>query len=428
MSFSGTLFLMAYYLISWCGRKKLQTELRLLLLKVVLFLYLVPFPVFKYVFPEPLYKVGSADFVDTYHFVENYLIHNQQDFIADKAYIYTWIWCIGCGTVAAIFSVLYLIKYLRAKKALAGCSVKIANPGHIEKVETLKKELGLEKHMNFVFSDYFSSPFTFGYLSPTIVLPASMENFSGEKWDFAIRHELNHIKSHHMGIKLIALIVNLIHFFNPFAYLLRYEISNMCEIDCDCKTIKNYDTETRQKYSEYIIDTASNSKELCVIGSIGLIGNRFKKKIITRRVLEMNETKKKKRAVSVIAALTAIFIGSASVFAYEPAVEMEVDFELNPEHDYGCCNDIQDYAGYYIAIDLSEDDTFIDKDGNVYNFSDANRAICFHSYVDAVVWDHSLNSDGSCATVFYDAQRCTKCGNTKNKVYKSEMTYKVCPH
>lgn len=117
-----------------------------------------------------------------------------------------------------------------------------------------------------------------------------------------------------MEIKFIALVANLVHFFNPFTYLLRYEISNMCEIDCDCKTIKKYDTETRQKYSEYIVDTASNSKELCVIGSIGLIGNKFKEKIITRRVLEMNETKKKKRAVSVAAALAAIFIGSASVF------------------------------------------------------------------------------------------------------------------
>lgn len=51
----------------------------------------------------------------------------------------------------------------------------------------------------------------------------------------------------------------------------------------------------------------------------------------------MNETKKKKRVVSVAAALTAVFIGSASVLAYEPAVEMELNCELNPEHDYGYC-------------------------------------------------------------------------------------------
>ena len=142
----------------------------------------------------------------------------------------------------------------------------------------------------------------------------------------------------------------------------------------------------------------------------------------------MNETKKKKRIVSVVAALTAVFIGSASVLAYEPAVEMELDFELNSEHDYGYCNDIQDYAGYYIEIDLSNDDTFIDKDGNVYNFSDVNRAICFHSYVDAVVWDHSLNSDGSCVTVYYEAQRCSKSGYVKGKSYRTEIICKICPH
>jgi beta-lactamase regulating signal transducer with metallopeptidase domain len=164
------------------------------------------------------------------------------------------------------------------KKALAECSINIVNAEWIERLETLKEKLNLKKHIKFVFSDYFTSPFTFGHFSPTIVLPAFMENFSEEEWDFVFRHELNHIKSRHMGIKFIALIANFVHFFNPFAYLLRYEISNMCKIDCGCKTIKNYDTEKRQKYSEYIIDTASNSRGLCVAGSIGLIGDRFKKK------------------------------------------------------------------------------------------------------------------------------------------------------
>ncbi len=86
------------------------------MLKVALFLYLVPFPAFKYVFPETLYTVGSADFDGTYYFVENYLIHNQQDFIADKVYISTWIWCIGCGIVSVLFTVLYLKKIFWCKK------------------------------------------------------------------------------------------------------------------------------------------------------------------------------------------------------------------------------------------------------------------------------------------------------------------------
>lgn len=291
MTLSGSLFFLVYLLIAWCTRKILKTGLRFLWLKVTLFLYLVPFQLFKYLFPEWLWGNNWAK-TDIYHLTENYIIYSSNDYIADIGVIFTWVWCIASGIVAVIFTAFHLIRCLRMKRILSDSIVNVESGRQSEKLENIRKEIGLRKDIRFVFSEYFSSPFTFGYFSPIVVLPVNMKEADEEQWDYVVRHELNHIKSRHMAVKFFALITNLVHFFNPLAYLLRYEIYSMCEIDCDSKTIESYDTEQRKKYGEYIVDTAIRSKDLFAVGSVGLLGDKLRRGKIQRRILEIDLLRK----------------------------------------------------------------------------------------------------------------------------------------
>lgn len=137
----------------------------------------------------------------------------------------------------------------------------------------------------------------------------------------------------------------------------------------------------------------------------------------------MNETKRKKGVVSAAAVLAFVLIESASVWAYEPTTKIEVSGELNPDAEYFISDNVNS------ATDLNSGDVFRDQHNNIYDTTGVDRAICFHTYVDTTLGEHTRNSDGSCVTLFYDAQRCTKCGYVKAKEYNgTTLTCEKCPH
>ena len=422
MSITGSVFFLMYSLITSIPRKKLAASIRLFWLLITLTVYLIPFPLFKYLFLPILWDSHWSGVVNSYFFTENYYIYSHMDFMMDMVTILAWIWCLGSGLIAIIFTSMYVIRYFLCKRILKRFSAKVKDE-QLKKFDELRRKLQIKQNVKLVESEYFGSPFTFGYFFPVICLPTYMKKFTEEEWDFAIRHELNHIKNKHLFINFLAFIVNLIHFYNPAAYWFRNEIQSMCEIHCDDKTIENYDTEKRRRYQEYILEIASKSAGICMSGAIGLFESKSKQRKIQRRVLEMNETKRKKGVVSAAAVLAFVLIESASVWAYEPTTKIEVSGELNPDAEYFISDNVNS------ATDLNSGDVFRDQHNNIYDTTGVDRAICFHTYVDTTLGEHTRNSDGRCVTLFYDAQRCTKCGYVKAKEYNgTTLTCEKCPH
>ncbi len=425
MSLSGSLILMIYYIINLLTHRTLPIRIRYNLLKTAVIFYIMPFPFFKYLFPLPDRKIGEAGSginTDLIPYKENFIIHNRETFIADSSVLTSWICMIAITAITVLYVFWYVFKCIRAKNIVRSSFVNLDKPEQMETFETIKRELGLKKAIRIGFSEYCSSPFTTELVSPIIVCPENMKDCGRQEWDFVIRHELNHIKSRDSLVGFFSLIVILLHCFNPFAHLLYYEMSNLCEIHCDSKTIKNYSPAQRKGYMEYLIDTVTKSKENSMPGAIGLIGRKLNHHMTKRRLLEM-KTVKKKRILSVLASLAVVAAGSVSVFAYDPATEIELSSTPNSNSTYGFCDNSE-----CLKIYSETDNTFEDKEGNVYETSPAERALCFHKMVDTCLGEHTLHADGGCTTVYYDAQRCTKCGYVKAKEYSHETTYKKCPH
>jgi len=116
----------------------------------------------------------------------------------------------------------------------------------------------------------------------------------------------------------------------------------------------------------------------------------------------------------------------AAAFVYDPAPTVEATPGIEPDPD------VEIVLGVlYEPYDLygpNTGDTFVDDEGNTYTVSEANQAVCLHSYVTVTTAEHELHSDGNCTITYYSAQRCTECGNTKNKRYKSSGAFSKCPH
>ncbi len=96
------------------------------------------------------------------------------------------------------------------------------------------------------------SPFVFGIFRPTVVMPAH----AGNKEDicFALMHELLHIERKDLLTKTIAESVAVLHWFNPFAWVIRNKVTLACENACDEAVAAKLNEDGRKGYAMAILD------------------------------------------------------------------------------------------------------------------------------------------------------------------------------
>lgn len=427
MTLSGSLVVAVYYMSVLFAKKYLSPCFRYHLLKIAMMFYLLPFQELKYLLPQhtaweisPLKNFTSKDFIENYFVVYNHKVYHI-DILAKIAFL--------CIVLLLLFTVAYIVWYMIRyfqKRKMVVSSLENTTTSKQEAIfEKVTRELGLKRNIRFAFSENCSTPFTFGFFSPSVIFPCPMRECSEEEWEFVVRHELNHIKSKDIFIGFLSIVVVVLHFFNPIAHLLRYEINNMCEIQCDYKTIEKYSVEKRNRYGKCVIMMAANSTRVLIPGSVRFLGHKLSYHKMKRRILEMKEIKKKnKKFLSVLASLAVVVVGSTTVWAYEPAIKIEILDPLPPNGHFSVCEPQSDP----MEIESNSGNVFKDKNGNQYEISNQQKSICFHKYVDVLLQYHILNSDGGCTTNYYDAKRCTKCGNIIEKEYSYEIIYKKCPH
>ncbi len=128
-------------------------------------------------------------------------------------------------------------------------SVDLAHSGAFEEV---KRSLKIRRNIRIRLSSRSLSPMLVGTFFPVIYLPKTTADGDAEKMIFA--HELTHYKHGDLIYKQIALIVNAIHWFNPFAYLMSANVSQACEVYCDMTVVKDMDEADKTMYMETILD------------------------------------------------------------------------------------------------------------------------------------------------------------------------------
>ncbi len=149
------------------------------------------------------------------------------------------IWMVGC----LVMLYRYFFAYFRFKKQAIQSSP-------IDRIGDLK----------VVVSDYVHSPMLIGFIKPTIVMPNASIN--AEDYKLALQHEWIHYKQRDAWIKLMAVLVNCLHWFNPVSYLALANISEACEYAVDEQITKGLKTAEKKRYSEMILHFASSSPVL----------------------------------------------------------------------------------------------------------------------------------------------------------------------
>lgn len=192
----------------------------------------------------------------------------------------------------------YFISYFRFKKRICGSA-------NAEKSDNIGG-------INVIRSPLISSPMIFGFFVYTLAVPQT--EIDEKNFELVLRHEMVHCRRHDSWLKLFAVIVNSICWFNPVAYLMVNLVGEACEYACDEQVTKDMSLADRKDYSLMILSTVCQA-------SPALSSNMAKSKTQLKRRFEMIMTRQKcKKLTRVIcAAVTVITAFASVVFANEAA-------------------------------------------------------------------------------------------------------------
>ncbi len=164
------------------------------------------------------------------------------------------IWSVGSG----IFLMYHLIGSWYYKKQILRWSRKVKEDRIEELVAEISKQLALKKQPEIYVCNEIESPALMGLFHPILILPG---DWGAElELEFILRHELVHYRQKDIWYKLIFLLANAIHWFNPAVFLLRSEACNDLELACDDEVIKRMSATERIKYGETILSCINRQK------------------------------------------------------------------------------------------------------------------------------------------------------------------------
>lgn len=119
-----------------------------------------------------------------------------------------------------------------------------------------KQKIKVSRKVLLYKSSYNTSPFFYGIFKPRIVIPNT--EFTEEELEHIFCHELTHLKQGDALLKSLMLIINAIHWYNPLAYIARYDIDRLCEMSCDEALTRKMSQEERRQYCELILIVLQN--------------------------------------------------------------------------------------------------------------------------------------------------------------------------
>jgi len=170
-----------------------------------------------------------------------------------------------------------------------------------------KESLSFKKDISVMLCRYVSTPVTFGFKSPVILLPTRfISQISKPKLKMIIMHELCHIKSYDILKNCLWLFAKTIHWFNPLVWIAyRYYLEDV-ELACDEMVLKNIGEHERFEYSQSLIDVIKLSQKKAK-ASVAMAFCEDKSKI-RKRVENMIEPKKKIKLAGFISMIMAVIL------------------------------------------------------------------------------------------------------------------------
>ncbi len=161
--------------------------------------------------------------------------------------IVAFVWIVG----SLIFIAVHFISYFYYKRQLIKNGRMIEDVKTLSQIEKLKRELHIRRSIHAMEYYEAESPMIIGFLKPIVVL--TKEQYSSEELFFILKHELVHLKRGDVYFKLLFVIANAVHWFNPLIWIMHREAIIDMELSCDERVTKDTGYAVRKAYTETLL-------------------------------------------------------------------------------------------------------------------------------------------------------------------------------
>ncbi len=124
-------------------------------------------------------------------------------------------------------------------------------------LDELKSEFHIRRKIRLRVFMGDMSPFITGIIFNTVYIP---QNSDEETLRLVLRHELIHCKRFDLLYKGLTELAAVVHFFNPFVYLLKRYVNKFCELSCDEQAIEGMSFEDRKRYTTAMLTIIKKSR------------------------------------------------------------------------------------------------------------------------------------------------------------------------
>ena len=119
--------------------------------------------------------------------------------------------------------------------------------------------MGVRADYRIVQSNLFLTPMITGFFRPTVLLPPA--EYGEEEYRYIFLHEFSHWKNGDIWLKMLAEILRIVFWWNPFMYLFRRDLDQILELRADLRVLKVEGMENRSEYLLTIKKAILNCKK-----------------------------------------------------------------------------------------------------------------------------------------------------------------------
>jgi len=130
----------------------------------------------------------------------------------------------------------------------------------LDEVATQARRLGIQRPIRVEVSNTLTSPHTYGWRSPVLILPAALAD-QPDELRMACLHELAHIQRHDFALHWLDLFISEVFFFAPMVRRVRAQLHLYREQACDRAVLAHSNVSAR-RYAQFLLQyvTASSPR------------------------------------------------------------------------------------------------------------------------------------------------------------------------
>ncbi len=217
-----------------------------------------------------------------------------------------YLWAAG----AVLFVAVQAIKHMRFARKLSRTNLPVEDAEILALLDDAMRDMNLPRKVVLMSSSVITTPMLTGLFKSVLILPEI--EMTNAELRMVFRHELTHLKRRDIYIKLLTLIANAVHWFNPAAYRLRRALDTFCELSCDERVVSDMNPEERRFYGETILNVLCRvtKRREGLFAAFAATRRGFEKRLL--RIMDFKKASKRAAAFSLSLLLLLGLIGCAA--------------------------------------------------------------------------------------------------------------------